>query len=179
VAPLFTAQSGSGMSPTFSEGSCTGCQAFGEATPPASTTATSENAVAAAPYTGGGSVHYNVAGSNGTGTNNSPGYVNFFADPAAVIKEFRPCVLGIDTSCGGYYVLRGAPRWNLDASLTKDLSWSEGRIGATFNFTFTNVLNHAVMSSPTLTITTPATFGRITSQSNTPRNMEMGVRLHF
>src|SRR5262249_21780745 len=45
VSPLFTAQSGSGIFVGYSEGSCSGCQAFGEATPPASTSATTEGAV--------------------------------------------------------------------------------------------------------------------------------------
>jgi len=180
LAPLFTAQSGFGISPTFSEGSCTGCQAFGEATPPASTSATSENAVGAAPYTGGNSNHYNVSGSNGIGTNNPTG-VNMFADPAAVWAEFRKCVLGIDTSCGGYYVMRGPPRWNLDAAVVKDIGVWKERIGASLNITFTNVVNHVIMSNPTLTITSSTTFGRITSQNSnsTPRNMEFGLRIHF
>jgi len=53
------------------------------------------------PFTGGNSLHYNVAGSNGVGTNNS-GQLNMFTDPETVIKSFRRCVLGYDTSCGGY-----------------------------------------------------------------------------
>jgi hypothetical protein len=178
ISPLFTAQSGPGISPTFSEGSCTGCQAFGEVTPPASSGSTAENAVAAKPYTGGNSAQYGVAGANGAGTNN-PTRVNMFSDPAAVLGQFRKCVLGIDTSCGGYYVLRGLPRWNLDAAVAKDISWREGRLGATLQFQFTNVLNHAVMANPALSITSPTTFGRITGQANTPRNMEFGLRIHF
>ncbi len=179
ISPLFTAQSGQGISPTFSEGSCTGCQAFGEATPPASTTATSENAVAALPYTGGTSAHYDVAGSSGVGTNNPKG-VNMFADPSAVVKQFRKCILGIDTSCGGYYVLRGLPRWNLDAAIAKDISiLNEGRLGATLSFQITNIMNHVVMGNPSLSITSPTSFGRITGQTGTPRNMEFGLRVHF
>jgi len=46
-----------------------------------------------------------LAGSNGVGTNNS-GQLNMFTDPETVIKSFRRCVLGYDTSCGGYYNLR-------------------------------------------------------------------------
>jgi hypothetical protein len=178
IAPLFTAQSGPGTSAGFTEGSCSGCQAFGEATPPASTSSTAEGAVGASPYTGGHTVYYNNAGANGVGTN-STASVNAFADPSAIIKEFRPCVLGIDTSCGGYYSLRLPARWNMDAGVTKDVSWFEGRLGGTINITFTNVFNHTIMSGPSLTITSPTTFGRITGTSSTPRNMEFGLRLHF
>ena len=107
--------------------------------------------------------------------------VNMFADPAAVWAEFRKCVLGIDTSCGGYYVMRGPPRWNLDAAVVKDIGVWKERIGASLNITFTNVVNHVIMSNPTLTITSSTTFGRITSQNSnsTPRNMEFGLRIHF
>ncbi|MBO0798690.1 MAG: carboxypeptidase regulatory-like domain-containing protein, partial [Blastocatellia bacterium] len=177
VAPLFTAQSGNGISVTYSEGSCTSCQAFGEVTPPAASTSTAENAVFAAPYTGGNSAHQGVTGSNGVGTSNPEG-LNMFSDPAAVISDFRKCVLGIDTSCGGYYMMRGLPRWNLDATLSKEFTFSE-RVGATFSFQFTNVLNHFQPSDPSLSLTSPTQFGRITSQANTPRQLEFGLRLHF
>jgi hypothetical protein len=46
ISPLFTAQSGAGISPTYSQGGCTGCQAFGEVTLPSASSATTENAVA-------------------------------------------------------------------------------------------------------------------------------------
>ncbi len=177
IAPLFTAQSGNGTSATYSEGSCTGCQAFGEVTPPGSSSSTAENAVFAAKYTGGNSAHKGVTGSNGIGTNNPEG-INMFADPAAVIAQFRKCVLGIDTSCGGYYTMRGLPRWNLDATLSKDFRFTE-RIGATFSFQFTNVLNHFQPADPALVLTTPTQFGRITGQVGQPRQLEFGLRLHF
>ena len=101
--------------------------------------------------------------------------------------EFRPCLLGFDTNCGGYGGIRGMPTWNVDAALNKDFSlWKENRIGATLSFQFTNLLNHIQMSNPTgvngsttLSLTSLSTFGRSTSQSNTPRNMEFGLRIHF
>jgi hypothetical protein len=131
------------------------------------------------PYTGGTSANYGVKGSKGIGTNNSTA-VNMFADPAAVLGEFRDCTLGIDQSCGGYANLRGQSSWNLDASIAKDIGiWKEGRVGAQFSFLFTNVLNHVVLSNPSLDIGSPSTFGRITTQSNVPRNMEFGLRIRF
>jgi hypothetical protein len=36
-----------------------------------------------------------------------------------------------------------------------------------------------VFSNPTLSLTSPTTFGRITTQANTPRNLEFGLRIHF
>jgi hypothetical protein len=180
-SPLFTAQSGNPLQPGYSEGGCNGCQALGEVSTASSATVSfTTNAQGAAPFTGGSNANYHVAGSNGVGTNNSGG-VNQFADPAAVLAQFRKCVLGFDGNCGGY-ALRAAPRWNVDLGVHKTIAfWREG-MGADFSFQFTNVMNHVVMSAPAaadLRITSPSTFGRLTSQANTPRNMEFGLRLHF
>lgn len=179
-SPLFIAQSGIPIGVSYSQGSCTGCQAFGEATAPASISPVAENAVFATPYTGGTSANYHVAGSGGIGTNNPTG-VNLYSNPAAVYAGFRKCILGIDTSCGGDGNLRGQPTWNLDAQALKDIGiWKEGRVGATLSFQITNVLNHMQTADPSsLSLTSPTLFGRITGQSNTPRNMEFGLRIHF
>jgi hypothetical protein len=178
-SPLFTAQSGIPLQPGYSEGGCSDCQAFGEvSTTSSATTAFTTNAQGTGPYTGGTSAHYNlIPSSGGVGTSNSAG-VNMFADPATVLSEFRKCILGYDTSCGGF-ALRGLPRWNLDLGVNKTVNfWREG-VGADFSFQFTNVLNHVAMGSPALTITTPSQFGRITGTYSTARQMEFGLRLHF
>ena len=177
-SPLFTAQSGNPIYPSFSEGGCSGCQAFGEvSTTSSNTTAFIESAQGTAPFTGGSSAHYNVAGSGGVGTTNPTG-VNMFADPASVLAQFRKCILGYDANCESY-ALRSEPRWNLDLGVHKAIAVWRETAGAEINMAFTNVLNHVVMGNPTLTITSPSTFGRITGQANTPRNMEFGLRLHF
>jgi hypothetical protein len=179
LSPLFTAQSGAPIAATFSEGDCTGCQAFGEVTPPASDGAETEDAMLVSKYTGGTSVHYNNFGGSSVGTNNPQG-LNMYSNPSAILAELRPCILGFDTSCGGYGNLRGLPTFNLDGQVLKDIGvWKEGRVGATLSLQVTNVLNHMQPSNPTLSITTPTTFGRITSAANTPRNMEIGIRIHF
>jgi hypothetical protein len=179
---IFTAQSAGGEGVGYSESGLCGsaCQAFGESSSSGVSSLT-ELAVLAAPYTGGGtSANYHVAGSNGIGTSNPTG-VNQFANPAAVYSEFRPCILGYDTSCGGYYNLRGLPWWNVDAGALKDIGvWKEGRVGATLSFQITNVLNHMVFTgASSLSLSSPTAFGRITSAGNIPRNMEFGLRIHF
>ncbi len=181
LAPLFFAQSGAPIAESvgFSEGSCTSCQAFGENTPTGATTAYYENAVFSQKYSGAGGAHYNNFGSNGIGTNNSTG-INYYANPAAVYNDFRRCILGFDTSCGGYGNIRNLPQFNLDAQLLKDVGvWKEGKVGATLSFQVTNVLNHMQPSTPGMALTSPTTFGKISGQSNTPRNMEFGIRVHF
>jgi hypothetical protein len=179
ISPLFTAQSGGVTGVGFSEGSCSSCQAFGEDTPTGGLSAYNENAVFASKYTGGTSANYNVPGSAGIGTNNTTG-LNIYSNPAAVFAEFRKCVLGIDTSCGGDGNLRGLPTFNLDAQALKDIGvWKDGKVGATLSFQVTNVLNHMQPSGPSLSLTSPTTFGKISGAANTPRNMEFGLRIHF
>jgi hypothetical protein len=176
-SPLFTAQSGPGTAPGYSQAGVS--QSFGEVSSTSASGSTADNAVGAAPFTGGNSAHNNVSGSGGVGTNNPTG-INMFTNPAAVLAEFRPCVLGIDTSCGGYYNIRGLPTWNVDLSIVKDIGIFKERIGATLFIQITNVLNHFQPPNPSLAIDNPATFGTITgSQANTPRNMEFGLKIHF
>jgi hypothetical protein len=175
IAPLFTAYSGAPIAAGYEPGSTT--EAFGESSSSGSTTG-AENVVGLSPYTGTTSAKYNVPGSNGYGTNNPYG-VNMFSNPAAIYAELRPCILGFDTSCGGYGNLRGLPQWNMDGALTKDFGIIKERLGAELRFQVTNVFNHVLMSNPSLSLTSPTLFGRITGQANTPRNMEFGIRLHF
>jgi hypothetical protein len=196
ISPLFTAQSGAVTAVSYSEGNCTACEAFGEVTTPGTSAVSSiaEDAVGLGPFTGGNSAHYGVAG--GTGTNlifgtNSVGTklsnnelfgLNQFANPAQVYSEFRPCVLGFDTSCGGIGNIRGLPTWNLDAQVVKDLGLYKERVGAQFFFTFTNILNHFNPGTASLSLTTPNSFGQITSGSTSaaqPRSVEFGLRIHF
>ncbi len=76
--------------------------------------------------------------------------------------------------------IRGLPTWNLDATALKDIGiWKEGRVGATLSFQITNVLNHMQPSDPGPSLSSPSEFGRITGQSNIPRQMEFGMRIYF
>lgn len=199
LAPLFTAQSGTPWGITYSEGSCTNCQAFGEVTTPGTASISpnsnshAENAVALMPFTGGQAANYGVAGATGSNIVFGSGAVgtalhsgvnyglNLFPNPEQVYSEFRPCVLGIDTRCGGGAGnLRTLPTWNLDAQIVKNISVYQERVGAQLFFTFTNILNHFQPSTPTGSSLTSATaFGQITGQSNTPRSLEFGLRIHF
>jgi hypothetical protein len=196
ISPLFTALSGGVTGVTYSEGNCTGCEAFGEVTTPGTSafSATSEEAVGLMPYTGNISAKYGIEsqyGSAGQPGNNlifgaaavgskiSSPYIGAFSNPATIYSEFRPCVLGFDTSCGGIDNLRGLPTWNLDTTIVKDLGIYKERVGATLFFTFTNILNHMQPSNPSLSLTSPTSFGEITGQANSPRSLEFGLRVHF
>jgi hypothetical protein len=177
IAPLFTAQSGSPLCVGYTAGS--EGQPFGSTSSANVSPVPGQCAIPIVPTSYQNSLNENVSGSGGIGTNNPTG-LNYFANPAAAEANFRKCILGYDTSCGGSGTMRGLPTWNLDASALKDIGvWKDGRVGATLSFSFTNVLNHFQAGSPSLSLSSPTTFGRITSQANTPRNLEFGLRVHF
>jgi len=180
IAPLFTAQSGAPLEVSIGTGSNADAQSFGEEY--GNSNSAYENAVLIAPYTGGNSLHENVvvasgAGANGNASNGGSG-LNLFANPNATYADFRRLILGLDTTGGGAGVLRGLPTWNLDATASKDFRINE-RIGATVIIQVTNTLNHFQASNPSLNIDSPQTWGVITGQANTPRQMEFGLRIHF
>jgi hypothetical protein len=183
IAPLFTARSG--LPIRISSSACN-CQAFGEIYTGQS--ANYENAAPAAPYTGGyaGAGYYNfqnggtTIGSSGNPAKGGSG-INLFNDPVQVASEFRPLVLGVDTNTT--YPLRGFPFWNVDATLSKQVKFTE-RIDARLTFQFVNLLNHFVPAEPTLNIQSLASFGVVTNQFTTgngaqSRSMEFGLRLGF
>lgn len=171
ISPIFTAQSGVPLEVNV-DGDC---QSFGEVN--CSSGSTNENAILLSPYQGGNSVHYNVPGSNGIGTSTKDN-INMFANPAAVYGQFRPPLVGFDNQTGGAGILRGLPTWNLDMSVGKEIRISE-RVNTKFIATFTNVLNYNQLNNPSLSITSPQTFGVIFGQANTPRQMEFGIRVGF
>jgi hypothetical protein len=174
-------------------------ESFGEMNPATGSTNANGNqildgAVLAAKFTGGNSANYNTVVSettaSGAGVNsnadNGGNNINMFKNPAQVYSEFRPCILGYDTSCGGGGLIRGMPTWNLDATVSKDIGvWKEGRIGAQLIFQFYNVLNHVQLNDPYLDIADPQDFGVLGTNSpyggqvNQPRNMSFGLRIHW
>src|SRR5579871_2160074 len=193
---LFQAQSGNPSSVGSSTGNGNFSNTFGEtAGPTSSISSTADgNAVSLQPYTGGNSRQSNVTltstcttclsgttASNTTIGSNNPAGTGMWTNPGQIYSQFRPCVLGVDTNCGGYVgSIRTEPIWNVDATLSKDFAiLKENRLGATFILQVTNVLNHMKPSGPSAGLTGPTTFGRITTQANTPRNMEFALRLHF
>lgn len=177
-SPLFTAQSGAPL--RVSVGSPASCQSFGESN--CSGDSSYENAVAVVPYTAGNTLHQNVSSSTTVASSGNPAKggsgLNLFADPNAVLAGFRRLVLGIDGRGGAAGPLRGLPTWNLDMAVSKDFKYNES-IGITFNAQFSNMLNHFQASDPSLNIDSPTTWGVISGQANTPRQIEFGLRIHF
>ena len=178
-SPLFTAQSGNPIYPAFSEGGCTGCQAFGEvSTTSSATTAFIDKRAGHRPLYRWqfGALqrhrlrrrrHHQPVGCqyvrrSGRGARRIPQM------HSRVRRELRRAILC--AACRAGTSISGSTRTSRYCAKLPARNCS---------IAFTNVLNHVVMGNPALTTTSPSTFGRITSQANTPRNMEFGLRLHF
>jgi hypothetical protein len=141
------------------------------------------NAVLLSSYNGGSSTHQ-TGGSKGVGTN---GYgLNLFSDPSAVYNQFRPFILGLDgPNGGGGGPIRGLSHWNLDLTVSKEIKFTE-RFNTRFIATFSNIMNHPWLHDPYLDLQDPANFGSITgapfsvaTQTNSPRQIEFGLRFGF
>jgi hypothetical protein len=186
VSPFLSARSGGPTRINWSgvTGCGSDCQAFGQTGNSNGGAQGPESAIPIGPYNIRPTANRGVFGSNGVGTTNAEG-INMFANPEAVYNLFRRCVLGLDTNCGGGAGnLRGLNRWNVDATLAKDIKITE-RIGLQFTMQFTNVFNHFQPGDPrdasadNLRLNQKQNFGRITSAAYDPRQVEWGMRIHF
>jgi hypothetical protein len=176
LAPLLTAQSGLPQQVQVNSN----CQSFGESS---CSNSTNENAVLIGSIPGMSS-HYNVTSSGTAGSAGNGTGLNAFADPQSVYNQFRRPILGVDGNLGGAGRIRGFPRWNLDLSVTKETKINE-RVGFTFYALMTNVMNHFQPDDPTTCLDDDSStcnrsrWGVITGQAYDPRQMELGLRIHF
>ena len=185
IAPIFTTRSGA-PEPVYT---LNANESFGET----QTGGTLDGAVLGAKFTGGTTAVYNVnvptsptgAGIN-SNTANGGNSINMFSNPVAVFNEFRPCILGYDTSCGSSGQIRGLSNWNMDMNIAKDFNLFRERVAATLSFQFVNVFNHVALRDPYLDISDPNDFGVLGSnnlngsgQVNSPRQLTFSLRLRF
>jgi hypothetical protein len=126
----------------------------------------------------GGGVHHGVTGSNGIGTNSDPktggSGINYFGDPSAALKDFRPILLSTDTSTGRSRPLRGFWFKNLDLRIGKVTSVTE-KLKVEYSFDFFNAFNHPTFLDPILDTTNLANFGVVNTQL-IPANRNTGSR---
>ena len=114
-------------------------------------------------------------GSSAGGTGGSG--LNIFADPQAVVDQFRRVQLTVDTTSRGG-TLRGLKSWNLDLNLAKKIVLNE-RTRLTFSSEFFNIFNHVIFADPAVNLQNQQTFGVISKQGNDARQIQMGLRLDF
>ena len=74
--------------------------------------------------------------------------------------------------------VRQQPINNLDASILKDIHFTEGTFFQLRFETF-NTLNHPIFAAPAVSSATSSGFGAITSQADSPRGIQIGGRLVF
>jgi hypothetical protein len=188
IAPIVAARSGAPLA----VGTLSNNDSFGET----QDGGTNDGAVLGTKYTGGTNANYNVNIANsatGAGVNSNPANggnsLNMFSNPAAIFNEFRPCILGYDTSCGSSGQIRGMSNWNMDLNIAKDFAVFRERAFATLSFQFTNVFNHVVLNDPEVSISDPSNFGVLGSnnangngvggQFNSPRQLTFSLRVKF
>jgi hypothetical protein len=174
-APIFTAASGLPLELNTSNGDA---QAFGEAD--GVNFAADENAVLTCANNFGSSRHNGITGGQtASGVNvGTAGNVNMFANPVGVWNCMRNPILGLDGGAGGGGVLRGMPFWNVDFQVKKNIHINE-RFSAEFQSIFTNVFNHDQLADPVLNLQQPSNFGVLSTQVNSPRSIELGIRFRF
>ncbi len=170
-APIFTAGTGAPIECLNAEG--TGGQAFGAGDQ--ANYFDNENCLFTSPPPAG-SAHYTT---NSDGTHS----VNEFANPNAVAASARAPILGLDTKDGGEGVLNNFNYWNLDLQIKKDFRITE-RFSLETQFMMLNVLNHVqlgnLLNVDPLDLSLGATgWGNMSSQLNTPRQFEFGIRMKF
>ncbi|MGH9479025.1 MAG: hypothetical protein ACRD1A_07315, partial [Terriglobales bacterium] len=156
------------------------CASFGEGD--CNTEQTYEEAVKVTGYTGGTSVASNVvnggsAGYASNGSRGGTGMNRFGSNAEAIYSEFRPIILGQDTTSQSG-LIPGLSRWNVDFAIVKDLAISE-RFGAQLSAQASNVFNHFSPSEYSLNISRADRFGAISGDAEGPRTVEVGMRLHW
>ncbi len=66
----------------------------------------------------------------------------------------------------------------MDLSIRKNIRFTE-RFGLEFQFLCLNTLNHVVFNDPSQSLGDFGNWGVLSSQRNTPRQMEFGLRFKF
>lgn len=141
----------------------------------------------------GGGVHEGVCssggvGSTGDGANCGPGDtgtgVNYFANPAAALKDFRPILLASDGRTGRSQPLRGFGIRSFDMRIGKETKFHE-KYGFEISADLFNAFNHPIFLNPNLDLTNLPTFGVVSStlipanRTSSSRWIQLGLRINF
>src|SRR5262249_38039722 len=96
--------------------------------------------------------------------------INAFAQPAPFTFGNAPAFLPN---------VRTPANYNEDISIFKNIFlWSETR-NLEFRVEMFNAFNRTIFGAPAADVNTPDTFGKIFSQANTPRVIQLGLKLNF
>jgi len=101
----------------------------------------------------------------------------FFNPSQNIINQFAfPTAL--DFGNAGRNTFRGPRFWNVDASLVKSFAITE-RKRLTFRAEAYNIFNNVDFANPSLALSSPATFGKISGVVNNPRLLQGALRFDF
>ncbi len=145
--------------------------------------ALNETAVRSTGYTGTTGATYNVVEPGLVGSSGNPGGgvgsgINQFGlNAGTVYSEFRPIILGYDTSGTSGFV-PSERVWDVDLSVSKNLALSE-RFATVLNAQATNVFNHFSPNNATLALSDPADFGVVTGNNLGSRQVELGLTIQW
>jgi hypothetical protein len=141
----------------------------------------------------GGGVHENVCSSGGVGsTGDGPSCgsgdtgtgINYFANPAAALKNFRPILLASDGRTGRSRPMRGFGIRSFDMRIGKETKFRE-KYGFEISADMFNAFNHPIFLNPNLDLTNLPTFGVVSStlipanRTSSSRWIQLGLRINF
>ena len=141
----------------------------------------------------GGGVHENVCSSGGVGsTGDGPSCgsgdtgtgINYFANPSAAIKDFRPILLASDGRTGRSRPMRGFGIRSFDMRIGKQTKFHE-KYGFEISADMFNAFNHPIFLNPNLDLTNLPTFGVVSStlipanRTSSSRWIQLGLRIDF
>jgi len=141
----------------------------------------------------GGGVHEGVCssggvGSSGDGPNCGPGDtgtgINYFANPSAATKDFRPILLASDGRTGRSRPMRGFGIRSFDMRIGKETRFRE-KYGFEISADMFNAFNHPIFLNPNLDLTNLPTFGVVSStlipanRTSSSRWIQLGLRINF
>lgn len=106
------------------------------------------------------------------------GTVQVFSNPTAVGSSYRAPLFS-DSRMGGTPLV-GFPRWNMDSALTKTTQITE-RVSFGLSLQAVNVFNHMEFADPGVDLSgaSSSTYGQTSTQYNTPRFLNIGIRVDF
>jgi hypothetical protein len=106
---------------------------------------------------------------------------NFNRTPVDTIAQLQGFKGGVLTAAFGNALVRNPHErgpWLLNENLSIARTFAIQKTRLEFRFEAFNLFNRVIWGSPDSTITS-ANFGRVTSQANAPRQMQLGLRLEF
>lgn len=136
------------------------------------------------PNPGSGGDGPNCASLYPPGTTLSGTGLNYFGNPGAAIKDFRPILLASDGRTGRSRPMRGFGIRSFDMRIGKETKFRE-KYGFEISADMFNAFNHPIFLNPNLDLTNLPTFGVVSStlipanRTSSSRWIQLGLRIDF